>query len=356
MPRTKRKKRNNHQESKESSITTPQSVASAASTTPVTTASTAQQNTSSAPPVRPAFPTIAPPSYGANINISREMEPSLLVKLQPLADYHNAVLLTMIAPSIGEKTSPVDYLSASIGLYDELGMEEAVRNIDSLCSGVSKLFLLIESPGGEVASSYKIAYFLRTHYTNITTFIPHRAASGGTLIALSSNEIVMGELSHLTPIDTQVPYADTRVSVNRMNSALARLVQYYEKKRPSQVPFPYQAMVDKLDPIIYDDWNAKINAMMEYAIELLSKAGYQTKDTINILKNFILTEFPHSFVIHRDKARGYGVKVVPDNAFVNEMNCMRWWLAQYMLESGTKHVIRYVIPNSVQQVLPTASP
>lgn len=306
--------------------------------------------TPSVPPI--IFPYVAPPSYGTHINVGKETNTSLLSKLQPLADFHNAVLLAMVAPSIGEKTSPVDYLSASIGLYDELGMEEAVRTIDTLCKGVSKLFLLVESPGGEVTSSYKIAYFLRTHYPNITTFVPHRAASGGTLIALSSNEIVMGELAHLTPIDTQVSYLDTKVSVNRMNSALARLVAYYEKKRASQVPYPYQSMVDKLDPIIYDDWNTKINAMIEYVIDLLLKTGYQSKEIVSIVKNFIVTEFPHSFVIHREKARSYGVKVVPDNQYINELNCMRWWLAEYMLESGTKHVIRYVIPSTAQQIIP----
>lgn len=360
MPKSKRRGRERHRDElvevvnsppvgTQSPLPTPSPTVTAATSSPPATTPSTQTATSV-----PTFATVPPPSYGTNINISRETDSGLLSKLQPLADFYNAILLTMIAPSIGEKTSPVDYLSASIGLYDELGIEEAVRNIDLLCSNISRLILLIESPGGDVASAYKIAYFLRTHYSNITTFVPHRAASGGTLIALSSNEIVMGELSNLTPIDTQVPYADTRVSVNRMSSALARLVQYYEKKRPSQVPYPYQSMVEKLDPIIYDDWNTKINAMMEYTIELLSKAGYQTKDIISIIKNFIFTEFPHSFVIHRDKARSFGVKVVPDGQYINEMNCMRWWLAQYMLESGTKHVIRYIIPNPVQQVLPTA--
>ena len=34
-------------------------------------------------------------------------------------------------------------------------------------------------------------------------FIPHIAASKGTLIALVGNKIVMGEMAHLSPIDVQ---------------------------------------------------------------------------------------------------------------------------------------------------------
>lgn len=300
---------------------------------------------------------IDPPSYGKLINISLETNPKLLQILQPIADKDQAVLLAFIAPSLGKKISPVDFLTASIGFWEELGIEEAVRDIQKATSGnIKKLYLLIESPGGLVDSSYKISRHLRYQFSEITSFVPHIAASGGTLMALSADKVVMGDMASLTPIDVQIPYGRTMVSVNRMNSALATLVKFFETKLPEQVPYPYKAMVDKLDPIVYDDWNSKTNAMIEYAAELLSKAGYQPDEMVSIAQNLILTNKPHNFVVHKDLAKEVGVKVANDGELMNELNCMRWWLKDYMLSPGTEHYIRYVVPQAQVTSVVTNTP
>jgi len=35
----------------------------------------------------------------------------------------------------------------------------------------------------------------------MVAFVPHIAASGATLLAISCDEIIMGDISHLSPID-----------------------------------------------------------------------------------------------------------------------------------------------------------
>lgn len=299
---------------------------------------------------------IEPPSYRNIVNISLETNPDLLQRLQPIADSNNTALLAFIAPSLGKKVSPVDFLTASIGILEELGIEEAVREIKKATNGnINKLYLLIESPGGLVDSSYKIARHLRYKFSEIISFVPHIAASGGTLMAISADKLVMGDMASLTPIDVQIPYGSTMVSVNRMNSALATLIKFFETKLPEQVPYPYRAMVDKLDPIIYDDWNSKTNAMIEYVADLLSKVGYQPKDMVSILQNLILTNKPHNFVVHKDIARDWGIKIASDGEYINELNCMKWWLNNYMLSAGAEHYIRYVIPQTQAHVDPVIS-
>jgi len=59
--------------------------------------------------------------------------------------------------------------------------------------------LLLHSYGGGVDSAYMIAKTLRKNFSKIRVYIPHVAASGATLIAISADEIVMGEISRLSP-------------------------------------------------------------------------------------------------------------------------------------------------------------
>ncbi len=63
---------------------------------------------------------------------------------------------------------------------------------------------VIHTPGGLVLAAMQIARALRTHKAKVTVYVPVFAMSGGTLIALAANEIVLGEFSVLGPIDPQI--------------------------------------------------------------------------------------------------------------------------------------------------------
>ncbi len=71
---------------------------------------------------------------------------------------------------------------------------------------------MLQSYGRDVNSAYTIAKVLRKNFKNITVFVPQIAASGATLIAISADKIVMGELSKLSPIDPQILNRLERVS------------------------------------------------------------------------------------------------------------------------------------------------
>ncbi len=64
--------------------------------------------------------------------------------------------------------------------------------------------LILHTPGGLVLASYQIAYAIKRHKGKVTVFVPHYAMSGGTLIALAADEIVMGEHAVLGPVDPQI--------------------------------------------------------------------------------------------------------------------------------------------------------
>src|SRR5262249_28486858 len=63
---------------------------------------------------------------------------------------------------------------------------------------------VIHTPGGLVLAAMQIARAVEAHKAKVTVYVPVYAMSGGTLIALAADEIVLGEFSVLGPIDPQI--------------------------------------------------------------------------------------------------------------------------------------------------------
>lgn len=64
--------------------------------------------------------------------------------------------------------------------------------------------IILHTPGGLAIATLQIAAALRRHGGRVTAFVPHLAMSGGTLIALAADRIVMAPHAMLGPIDPQV--------------------------------------------------------------------------------------------------------------------------------------------------------
>ncbi len=81
--------------------------------------------------------------------------------------------------------------------------EEVIRAIHLTGRDVP-IDIVIHTPGGLVLAALQIARALANHPAKVRAFIPHHAMSGGTLIALAADEIVMCEHSVLGPVDPQL--------------------------------------------------------------------------------------------------------------------------------------------------------
>ena len=64
--------------------------------------------------------------------------------------------------------------------------------------------LILHTPGGLVLASEQIANALVAHRAPVTVYVPHYAMSGGTLLALAADRIVMAPHAVLGPLDPQV--------------------------------------------------------------------------------------------------------------------------------------------------------
>jgi ClpP class serine protease len=88
--------------------------------------------------------------------------------------------------------------------YIDIDDSEAVLRAIRQTPAESPIDLLLHTPGGLVLASEQIAYALRAHRGKVTVLIPHYAMSGGTLLALAADEIVMDEAAVLGPVDPQL--------------------------------------------------------------------------------------------------------------------------------------------------------
>jgi ClpP class serine protease len=64
--------------------------------------------------------------------------------------------------------------------------------------------IILHTPGGLVLAASQIAKALADHDGKVTAVVPHYAMSGGTLIALAADEIVVDQHAALGPVDPQL--------------------------------------------------------------------------------------------------------------------------------------------------------
>jgi membrane-bound ClpP family serine protease len=64
--------------------------------------------------------------------------------------------------------------------------------------------LILHTPGGLVLATEQIARALIRHPAKVTVFVPHYAMSGGTMLALAADEIVMDANAVLGPVNPQL--------------------------------------------------------------------------------------------------------------------------------------------------------
>ncbi|MDR3485109.1 MAG: ATP-dependent Clp protease proteolytic subunit [Bradyrhizobium sp.] len=96
------------------------------------------------------------------------------------------------------------FLGFPVARYIDINDSEEVLRAIQMTDADVPLDLVLHTPGGLVLAALQIAKAVREHKARVTVFVPHYAMSGGTLIALAADEIVMCKHSVLGPIDPQL--------------------------------------------------------------------------------------------------------------------------------------------------------
>jgi ClpP class serine protease len=88
-------------------------------------------------------------------------------------------------------------VSSSISIEDS----EAILRVIRLTPPDQPTDLLLRTPGGLLLAAEQISKALTEHKGKVTVFVPHYAMSGGTLMALAVDGIVMESNAVLGPVD-----------------------------------------------------------------------------------------------------------------------------------------------------------
>jgi len=95
-------------------------------------------------------------------------------------------------------------LGVDVASHIDIEDSEAVLRAIRLTPTGQPIDLILHTPGGLVLAAEQIGKALVQHKGKVTVFIPHYAMSGGTLIALAADEIVMDPNAVLGPVDPQI--------------------------------------------------------------------------------------------------------------------------------------------------------
>jgi ClpP class serine protease len=183
-------------------------------------------------------------------------------------------------------------LGFPIARYIDINDSEEVLRAIQMTDPDVPLDLVLHTPGGLVLAALQIAKAVREHKGKVTVFVPHYAMSGGTLIALAADEIVMCDHSVLGPIDPQLG-----------ESPAASLIKVVEEKPV--------AKIDDRTLIMADVGRKAISQVKQAASELLSRR-LPVEQATALAEKLSTGTWTHDYPIWASTAKSLGLSVSTD--------------------------------------------
>ncbi|HET7145527.1 MAG TPA: ATP-dependent Clp protease proteolytic subunit, partial [Anaerolineales bacterium] len=177
-----------------------------------------------------------------------------------------------------------------------------------------KIFLFIKSSGGNGQASLRLVNLLRQYSDQVVALVPLECASAATMIALGANEIHMGPMAYLTPVDTSLTHSlspidrdNDRVSVSL--DELTRVVRLWQAQNGDARENPYQELFQHVHPLVIGAVDRAESLSIMLCKELLA---YHIKDdqVQDKIAGALNAKYPsHGYPILFEEARRIGLKV-----------------------------------------------
>ncbi|NPA13012.1 MAG: hypothetical protein GXO45_03380 [Aquificae bacterium] len=152
---------------------------------------------------------------------------------------------------------------------------------------------IIHTPGGLALAATQIAQALADHPAEVRVIVPHYAMSGGTLIALAADQIIMDEHAVLGPVDPQLG-----------TEPAASLVKIKDIKDPNEI--------DDTTWVKIDVSEKALKQMFDNVKNLLLKKGYSEEVATKVAEELSLGKYTHDYPITVDKLKELGLRVSTD--------------------------------------------
>jgi ClpP class serine protease len=105
---------------------------------------------------------------------------------------------------LAHRQETMSFLGFPLMRYIDVNDSEEVIRAIHLTDPNVPIDIVLHTPGGLVLAATQIANAINRRKGKVTALVPHYAMSGGTLIALAADEIVMSDHAVLGPVDPQV--------------------------------------------------------------------------------------------------------------------------------------------------------
>jgi ClpP class serine protease len=176
--------------------------------------------------------------------------------------------------------------------YIDVNDSEEVLRAIQLTDDEVPLDIVLHTPGGLVLAATQIARAIQGHKGKVTVYVPHYAMSGGTLIALAADEIVMCEHSVLGPVDPQLGELPA-----------ASLIKVIEEKPLAEVDD---------HTLILADVGRKAIAQIEAFVKRLLADKMDETQAAAVAAKLATGTWTHDYPIAADEARALGLPVSND--------------------------------------------
>jgi len=226
----------------------------------------------------------------------------------------NSLLAKYIEQEICDNKIIDDYNIAII--FDSTVMVKS--DADSVYNSIKKfdiekpVLLVLYSYGGDGGSAYLISQLYR-EYCNGTFIVtvPRAAKSAATLLCCAADEIHMGSLSELGPIDPQL----NGNPALGLKNAIEHIAQLAAKNPGSSEMFAKYLSLS-LKPIEIGYYERVAESSLQYAERLLQIHGKNlVRDAKQIAYDLVYTYKDHGFVIDKNEAKSiFGEKVIKINS------------------------------------------
>ena len=183
-------------------------------------------------------------------------------------------------------------LGFPVARYIDINDSEEILRAIQMTDDDVPLDIVLHTPGGLVLAALQIAWAVRDRKSKATVFVPHYAMSGGTLIALAADEIVMCKHSVLGPIDPQLG-----------QSPAASLLKVIEQKPASEI--------DDNTLVMADVGRKAIAQVKEAAQELLARR-LPAAEAERLAERLSTGTWTHDYPIFAAKAKELGLPVSTD--------------------------------------------
>ncbi len=179
-------------------------------------------------------------------------------------------------------------VSSSINIEDSEAILRAIR----LTPDDQPIDMILHTPGGLLLAAEQIAKALVEHKGKVTVFIPHYAMSGGTLIALAADEIVMDPNAVLGPVDPQIG-----------DMPAASIVKLLEIKKPANIS-------DEM--LILADVSQKARVQVVYFVANVLLKHLPKDKAAELAMTLSDGRWTHDFPITVEAARELGMPIKTD--------------------------------------------